>query len=159
MSKKEKGYNVVGRLLTYTRPYRGYLVAAMISAFISVLLTLTVPVLIGDGVDCIIGQGNVDYAGLLQVLIWLGASVAGTALFQWIMSYCTNVITYRTVKDLRIQLFQKLNSVPLRYIDRTAHGDFISRVVNDIDQVSDGLLQGFTKLFTGVVTIVGTRCV
>ena len=156
MSKKEKGYNVVGRLLTYTRPYRGYLVAAMISAFISVLLTLTVPVLIGDGVDCIIGQGNVDYAGLLQVLIWLGASVAGTALFQWIMSYCTNVITYHTVKDLRIQLFQKLNSVPLRYIDRTAHGDFISRVVNDIDQVSDGLLQGFTKLFTGVVTIVGT---
>ncbi len=156
MSKKKKEYSVVGRLLTYTRPYRGYLVAAMISAFISVLLTLTVPVLIGDGVDCIIGQGNVDYVGLLQVLIWLGASVAGTALFQWIMSYCTNVITYRTVKDLRIQLFQKLNSVPLRYIDRTAHGDFISRVVNDIDQVSDGLLQGFTKLFTGVVTIVGT---
>ncbi len=158
MSKNGKKIDksVVRRLLTYTRPYRGYLIAAMASALISVLLTLTVPVLIGDGVDCIVEAGNVDYKGLLRVLILLCASVAGTALFQWLMSYFTNVITYRTVKDLRIQLFQKLNGVPLRYIDQTAHGDFISRVVNDIDQVSDGLLQGFTQLFTGIVTIVGT---
>ena len=158
MSKngKKTDKSVVRRLLTYTRPYRGYLIAAMASALISVLLTLTVPVLIGDGVDCIVEAGNVDYKGLLRVLILLCASVAGTALFQWLMSYFTNVITYRTVKDLRIQLFQKLNGVPLRYIDQTAHGDFISRVVNDIDQVSDGLLQGFTQLFTGIVTIVGT---
>ena len=158
MSKNGKKIDksVVRRLLIYTRPYRGYLIAAMASALISVLLTLTVPVLIGDGVDCIVEAGNVDYKGLLRVLILLCASVAGTALFQWFMSYFTNVITYRTVKDLRIQLFQKLNGVPLRYIDQTAHGDFISRVVNDIDQVSDGLLQGFTQLFTGIVTIVGT---
>ena len=156
MSKKKIDKNVVRRLLIYTKPYRGYLIAAMASALISVLLTLTVPVLIGDGVDCIVGAGDVDYKGLLQILILLGASVAGTAVFQWLMSYFTNVITYRTVKDLRIQLFQKLNGVPLRYIDRTAHGDFISRVVNDIDQVSDGLLQGFTQLFTGIITIVGT---
>ena len=158
MSKNGKKIDksVVRRLLTYTRPYRGYLIAAMASALISVLLTLTVPVLIGDGVDCIVEAGNVDYKGLLRVLILLCASVAGMALFQWLMSYFTNVITYRTVKDLRIQLFQKLNGVPLRYIDQTAHGDFISRVVNDIDQVSDGLLQGFTQLFTGIVTIVGT---
>ena len=158
MSEKAKKIDcgVVRRLLVYTRPYRGYLAAAMAAALISVLLTLTVPVLIGDGVDCILGPGEVNYRELLRILALLGASVAGTALFQWLMSYCTNVITYRTVKDLRIQLFQKLNGVPLRYIDRTAHGDFISRVVNDIDQVSDGLLQGFTQLFTGVVTIVGT---
>ncbi len=158
MSEKAKKIDrgVVRRLLVYTRPYRGYLAAAMAAALISVLLTLTVPVLIGDGVDCILGSGEVNYRELLRILTLLGASVAGTALFQWLMSYCTNVITYRTVKDLRIQLFQKLNGVPLRYIDRTAHGDFISRVVNDIDQVSDGLLQGFTQLFTGVVTIVGT---
>lgn len=156
MSKKKIDKNVVRRLLIYTKPYRGYLIAAMVSALISVLLTLTVPVLIGDGVDCIVGAGDVDYKGLLRILILLGASVAGTAVFQWLMSYFTNVITYRTVKDLRIQLFQKLNGVPLRYIDRTAHGDFISRVVNDIDQVSDGLLQGFTQLFTGIITIVGT---
>ena len=154
MSKKKIDKNVVRRLLIYTKPYRGYLIAAMVSALISVLLTLTVPVLIGDGVDCIVGAGDVDYKELLQILILLGASVAGTAVFQWLMSYFTNVITYRTVKDLRIQLFQKLNGVPLRYIDRTAHGDFISRVVNDIDQVSDGLLQGFTQLFTGIITIV-----
>lgn len=156
MSKKKIDKNVVRRLLIYTKPYQGYLIAAMVSALISVLLTLTVPVLIGDGVDCIVGAGDVDYKGLLRILILLGASVAGTAVFQWLMSYFTNVITYRTVKDLRIQLFQKLNGVPLRYIDRTAHGDFISRVVNDIDQVSDGLLQGFTQLFTGIITIVGT---
>ena len=158
MSGKAKKIDrgAVRRLLAYTRPYRGYLAAAMAAALVSVLLTLMAPVLIGDGVDCILGPGEVDYRGLLRILVLLGASVVGAALFQWLMSYCTNVITYRTVKDLRIQLFQKLNGVPLRYIDQTAHGDFISRVVNDIDQVSDGLLQGFTQLFTGVVTIVGT---
>ena len=158
MSGKAKKIDrgAVRRLLAYTRPYRGYLAAAMAAALASVLLTLMAPVLIGDGVDCILGPGEVDYRELLRILALLGASVGGAALFQWLMSYCTNVITYRTVKDLRIQLFQKLNGVPLRYIDQTAHGDFISRVVNDIDQVSDGLLQGFTQLFTGVVTIVGT---
>ena len=148
--------DVVRRLLAYTKPYAGYLVLAMASALLSVALTLLTPVFIGDGVDCIVEAGRVDFGGLALVLVKIACSVAGAALFQWLLSYFTNVITYRTVKDLRIQLFKKLNAVPLKYIDQTAHGDFISRVVNDIDQVSDGLLQGFTQLFTGVITIAGT---
>lgn len=147
---------VLKRLLTYTKPYFGFLVLALICAVISVTLSLLVPVLIGDAVDLIIGPGQVDFDGLPMILWWLAGCIVGSSLFQWLMSYCTNVITYRTVKDLRIQLFNKLSAVPLKFIDQTAHGNIINRVVNDIDQVSDGLLQGFTQLFTGVVTILGT---
>ncbi len=150
MSRKMNAENrgILRRLLVYTRPHRLYLIGAMTFAFASVLLTLMVPVLIGKGVDCILGPGKVDYRKLIGILILLGAAAAGAALFQWLMSCCTNVITYRTVKDLRVRLFDKLSHVPLRFIDRTAHGDIINRAVNDIDQVSDGLLQGFTQLFT-----------
>ena len=147
---------VLKRLLSYTKPYRGFLVLALLCAVISVALSLLVPVLIGDAVDLIIGPGQVDFDGLPMILWWLAGGILGSSLFQWLMSYCTNVITYRTVKDLRIQLFNKLSAVPLKFIDQTAHGNIINRVVNDIDQVSDGLLQGFTQLFTGVVTILGT---
>ncbi len=156
MSGKKFDKQVVRRLLRYTRPYAGYLILAMLSALIGVALSLWVPVLIGDAVDCIIEAGKVEFAPLLQVLIKIGVVTALSALFQWLMAYFTNIITYRTVMDLRNQLFRKLHSVPLKYIDGTSHGDIISRVVNDIDQVSDGLLQGFTQLFTGIVTIVGT---
>ena len=156
MSGKKFDKQVVRRLLRYTRPYAGYLILAMLSALIGVALSLWVPVLIGDAVDCIIEAGKVEFAPLLQVLIKIGVVTALSALFQWLMAYFTNIITYRTVMDLRNQLFRKLHSVPLKYIDGTSHGDIISRVVNDIDQVSDGMLQGFTQLFTGIVTIVGT---
>ena len=148
--------DVVKRLLTYTRPYRGYLIGAMACALISVILSLLVPVFVGWAVDCLLGAGQVDYAALVRIILYTGLAAAGSAAFQWLMAYCNNVITYRTVKDLRIQLFDKLSAVPLKYIDQKSHGDLISRVVNDIDQVSDGLLQGFTQLFTGVVTILGT---
>ena len=156
MSKKKFDQDVLRRLLRYTRPYSLFLALAMISALVSVVLTLFIPVLIGDAVDCAIAAGQVDFAALAKTLALIGCTVAGAAVFQWLLSYFTNLITYRTVKDLRIQLFRKLHTVPLKYIDQTAHGDFISRVVNDIDQVSDGLLQGFTQLFTGIVTILGT---
>lgn len=148
--------DVVKRLLAYTRPYRGYLIGAMACALISVILSLLVPVFVGWAVDCLLGPGQVDYAALVRIILYTGLAAAGSAAFQWLMAYCNNVITYRTVKDLRIQLFDKLSAVPLKYIDQKSHGDLISRVVNDIDQVSDGLLQGFTQLFTGVVTILGT---
>ena len=128
----------------------------MACAFFSVVLSLMIPVFVGEGVDCLVSAGKVDYRGLARAILYIALSVAGAAVFQWLMSYCNNVITYRTVKDLRIQLFRKLSSVPLKYIDQRSHGDLISRVVNDIDQVSDGLLQGFTQLFTGIVTILGT---
>ena len=147
---------VIKRLLGFLKPYGGYLIAALVSAVLNVTLTLLAPVLIGDGVDRIIGKGQVDFKGLAPILLWLGFAILFAALFQWIMTLCTNIVTHRTVRDLRIAVFHKLNRVPLKTIDSNSHGDLISRVVNDIDQVSDGLLQGFSQLFTGVITIVGT---
>lgn len=148
--------SVLKRLLQYTKPYAKYLILSLVCAVISVTLTLLGPVLIGRGIDLIVGPGEVDFAGIPHIILLLCLTIAGTAVFQWLTAYFNNVITYRTVKDLRIQLFDKLSSVPLKYIDTKAHGDLINRIVNDIDMVSDGLLQGFTQLFTGVVTILGT---
>lgn len=147
---------VVKRLLKFTKPYIGYLIMALICALFSVTFTLLGPVLIGKGIDLIIGPNNVDFNGILKIIVILMATIILGALFQWLMSLCTNIVTQKTVKDLRIASFNKINEVPLRYIDSNPHGDIINRVVNDIDLISDGLLQGFTQLFTGIVTIVGT---
>lgn len=148
--------SVIKRLLQYTRPYAVFLVGALISAIINISLTLYGPILIGKAIDRIISPGNVDHQGMIPILITLFFTIAVSAVFQWIMAYCTNKVTYQTVRDLRIQTYQKINKLPLKYIDSHAHGDLISRIVNDVDQVSDGLLQGLTQLFTGVVTILGT---
>ena len=147
---------ILKRVLRFTKPYTGYLVLAIVSALISVGMSLYAPVLTGRGIDYIIGPGNVDFAGILSTLLLLAGTVALGALFQWMLAQCTNILAYRTVRDLRIAVFNKLERVPLRMLDSHAHGDLMNRVVNDIDQVSDGLLQGFTQLFTGVVTILGT---
>ena len=147
---------ILKRVLGFSRPYIGYLVLALISAVLSVGMTLYAPILIGRGIDQIIGPGNVVFKAILSDIAWLAGTVAVGALFQWLLAQCTNILAYRTVRDLRVSVFDKLERVPLKYIDSNAHGDLISRVVNDIDQVSDGLLQGFTQLFTGVVTILGT---
>ena len=147
---------VVKRLLKFTKPYIGYLVTALICALFSVTFTLLGPVLIGKGIDLIIGPNNVDFNGILKIIVILIATIILGALFQWLMSLCTNIVTQKTVKDLRIASFNKINEVPLKYIDSNPHGDIINRVVSDIDLISDGLLQGFTQLFTGIVTIIGT---
>ncbi len=147
---------LIKRILHYVKPYAGFLIAALACGILSIGLTLAGPILIGDGVDLIIGPREVDFAGLAKILLLLGGTIAGGALFQWLMTLCTNQVTYRTVKDLRTEVFGKLADVPLSYIDGHAHGDLISRVTVDIDQVSDGLLQGFSQLFTGVITILGT---
>lgn len=147
---------VVKRLLKFTKPYIGYLVTALICALFSVTFTLLGPVLIGKGIDLIIGPNNVDFNGILKIIVILMATIILGALFQWLISLCTNIVTQKTVKDLRTTAFNKINEVPLRYIDSNPHGDIINRVVNDIDLISDGLLQGFTQPFTGIVTIVGT---
>ena len=144
------------RLISFTKPYRGYLVGALLSAVASVSLTLLAPVISGNAIDYIIGPGQVDFKNVFSLLIWLAATVAGVAVFQWLMTLCTNTVTYRTVRDLRKAVFDNLEDVPLSYIDAHSHGDLISRVANDIDQISDGLLQGFSQLFTGIITIVGT---
>ena len=162
MSKKIKkdvsSFGVLKRILTYTKPYTFYLVFTLISAIISACATLYAPVLIGNAIDHIVTKGNVDFEKILPIIIQLIIVVLAGAVFQWFMGYCTNILTHGTVRDLRVAAFNKLENVPLRYIDTTPHGDIIGRVVADIDIVSDGLLQGFQQLFTGIVTIIGTLC-
>ena len=147
---------VLKRILQYAKPFLAYLVLGLLCAIISVLLSLSVPILTGHAIDHILGPQSVDFAGILPYLNLLALVTAGTAMFQWIMAYCTNKLTYQTITAIRNDLFQKLQTVPLQYLDSSPHGDLISRMVNDVDRVSDGLLQGFTQLFTGIVTILGT---
>lgn len=147
---------VVGRLLKYIAPYRAFLILSLICAFASVACTLLAPVFIGDAVDLIVSKDNVGFDGIPPILVKLALTVAAGAVFGWLSSYFNNLITYRTVKDMRVKLFDKLSSVPLSYVDSNPHGDLINRVTNDIDLVSDGLLHAFTQLFTGVATILGT---
>lgn len=153
MNKKK---SVLTRILSYTKAYNAYLILAVVSAIASVVLSLFVPVFIGNGIDLIIDKGNVDFNGLVPILVKLAIVIVFSALFMWIMTNCTNKITYNTVKDIRNDVFKKLNTVPLNYTDRTPHGDIISRIIVDVEQVSDGLLQGFTQMLTGIVTILGT---
>lgn len=156
IATKENQFAVLARILQYAKPYRNYLFFAFISAFISVVVSLFIPVLIGRAIDVIVGKGNVDFNSLLSILIVIAVAIAISAVFQWIMTYCTNKITFLSVRDLRMAAFDKLIQVPLRYIDGTSHGNIMNTMINDIDQISDGLLQGFAQLFTGVITIVGT---
>jgi len=151
-----KQNSILLRLLSYTKPYKKYLFGAILSAIISISLTLYSPILVGNVIDLILGPNNVQYSKILKILIVLCITIVISAFFQWTLSLLTNTITQKTVKDIRIQSFSKLNSLPLKYIDGRAHGDIISRIVNDVDQVSDGLLQGLTQLFTGVITIILT---
>lgn len=151
-----KDKSVVSKILKKIKPYYGYLLLALLSAVISVSLTLYIPVLTGRAVDNIIDAGKVNFENILQILIYIAVGIVGVTVFQWIMNYFTNIISYKTVRDLRREIFNKFNSVPLSYIDSQPHGDLISRVINDVDAVGDGLTQMFLQLFSGVVTIVGT---
>ena len=156
MKNSAKQSSSVKKVLKKIKPYSFYLILALVSAIISVSLTLYIPVLTGNAIDNIIDKGNVDFASVIQILVYIGVGIGGVALFQWIMTYFTNIVSYRTVRDLRREVFEKFNTVPLSYIDTTPHGDLISRVINDVDAVGDGLTQMFLQLFSGIVTIVGT---
>ncbi len=144
------------RILALIGPYKRYLLCSLAFALASVGLTLYVPVLVGDGIDLIVGKGQVDFAGLAPIMVRLGVLVVLTALAQWLMNLCNNRITYCVVRDIRVKVFAHLEVLPLKYIDGHSYGEIISRVINDVDQFSDGLLMGFSQLFTGVVTILGT---
>ena len=148
--------NVMKRLMAYVKPYRMLLVGALLCAIVYVVMSLLSPVLIGQAVDGIIGPGNVDFAQIGRVALELAVVLLAGGFFQWLMTLFTNKVCYRTVKDLRTQVFSRIQHVPLKFIDQNAHGNIINRIVNDVDSVSDGLLQGFTQLFTGVITILGT---
>ncbi len=145
------------RILRYVKPQMGLVVLSIICAAGSVLLSLYTTVLIGRAVDCISGDG-VDFRAMYPILITIALMIPAVALLQWLMYFATNKITHTTVKSLRTDAFAHLQKLPLSYIDVNAHGDIISRVVNDVDAVSDGLLQGFQQFFTGIVTIIGTLC-
>lgn len=144
------------RILKYTKNYKFYLIGALACAIASVVLTLLGPVLIGRAIDNIIDKGNVNFENIFYILAVIVATIVLSSTFQWFMGLCTNKISFGTVQDLRKDIFKKYNSVPLSFIDTSVHGDLISRTVNDIDAVGDGLLQGITQLFSGVITILGT---
>ena len=144
------------RILLCIRQYKWQVVGSLILALITVALTLYVPILTGQAVDLIIGPGNVDFSALMEILKKIVISVAVTALAQWLMNHINNRITYQVVKDIRTQAFNRLEIVPVSYMDSHPTGDIISRVITDVDQFSEGLLMGFTQLFTGVMTIAGT---
>ena len=144
------------RLLSYITVHNKLLIISLLTAIINVFFTLLNPILIGDAIDFIIGKDNVDFQGILKIIGILILSIILASLSQWIMTRCTNVITYKTVAALREDVFNKINKVPLKYIDSHSHGDIMSRIINDIDQISTGLLQGFSQLFTGIITILGT---
>ena len=144
------------KVLHYMKPYRFFLLLSVILAAITVASTLYLPLLIGKAVDCIVGKGNVNFDGLIAVLIKMAVMIGITALAQWIMNVCNNKLTYQIVRDIRNEAFEKIEVLPLKYIDGHAHGEIVSRVIADVDQFADGLLMGFTQLFTGVITILGT---
>lgn len=148
--------SVLKRLIIYIKPYKFYLFLAFFSAILSVCSSLLNPILIGKAIDFMISKNNVNYSSLLQVSLILLSSIIIGSILQLIMTRCTNKITYNAVKDIRVEAFNKLNTVPLKYIDSNSHGDIISKIINDIEQISDGLLQGFSQLFTGIITIIGT---
>ena len=151
-----KSAKTLRRILTYIREYRLWVAFSLTMAVATVALTLYVPILTGRAVDRIVEQGNVDFGGLLRILRVILIAVAFTSVFQWLMNHINNKITYRVVKDVRTRAFNQLEVLPLRYIDSHSSGDLISRIIADIDQFSEGLLMGFTQLFTGVLTILGT---
>ena len=147
---------ILRRLLVFAKSSLPYLILALVSAAVSVGMSLWAPVLIGNSIDFIVERGRVDFNAVAKIMLILAVSIAVGALFQWILAYATNKAAYKTVNDMRTAVFQRLLKTPLSYIDSHPHGDFISRVTMDIDQISVGLLQGFTQLFTGVITIIGT---
>lgn len=144
------------RIFSYAKPYIVFFVLTVIFAAAGVSLSLTVPVFIGKAVDCCVGKGNVDFKELGIIAVTLGIMVILSGLFQWLMSLCTNKLAFLTVRDLRSDVFAKLEKVPLKFIDGSTKGELTSRVINDIEIVSDGLLQGFTQFFSGIITIIGT---
>ena len=146
----------VSKLFHRLAPHRGLLALALLSAVVSISLTLLIPVLVGQAVDNIIDRGKVYFDAVLRIILYIAAAIVGVSVCLWLMNCLVNVISFRIVRDLRRDIFRKLNTVPLSYIDTHAHGDLISRVINDVDAVGDGLTQICLQLFSGVVTIVGT---
>lgn len=152
MTQKE----TIKKVLHYIRRYWFFLIVSLVLALITVVLTLYVPILTGQAVDLIVGKGEVDFAGVYYICVKIGIAILLTMAAQWVMNVANNKITYSVVRDIRTDAFEKIQVLPLSYIDSHSYGEIVSRVIADADQFADGLLMGFTQLFTGVITILGT---
>lgn len=144
------------KVLSYIKKYKLYIILSLVTAAVTVASSLYIPILTGDAIDYIIGPGKVDYSAILKIIIEACIVIGITAISQWIMNTCNNRITFHVVRDIRDEAFKKIEILPLKYIDANSYGDIVSRVIADTDQFADGLLMGFTQLFTGVLTILGT---
>ncbi len=144
------------KVLKYIKRYKWAVIVSIILAAVTVATTLYVPILTGDAVDLIVEPGNVDMPGILKILLWIGIIMLVTAVAQWLLNTCNNYITYHVIRDIRKEAFHKLEILPLKYLDTKSYGDIVSRVIADVDTFAEGLLMGFTQLFTGVLTIGGT---
>lgn len=147
--------DALSRILNYVWNHKSLILGALLCAILSVAASLAGPMLIGKAIDNMVGAGSVDFSRITKVLIYLALIYTISSLSSWLLTYLTNRVSYKTVNDIRHQLFEKINSLPLKFYDTTPHGDTISRFVNDIDAIADGLLQGISTLLTGIVTIVG----
>ena len=158
MSKENKSSQTATllKVLSYIKKYKLYIILSLVTAAVTVASSLYIPILTGDAIDYIIGPGKVDYSAILKIIIEACVVMGITAISQWIMNTCNNRITFHVVRDIRDEAFKKIEILPLKYIDANSYGDIVSRVIADTDQFADGLLMGFTQLFTGVLTIVGT---
>ena len=154
IQKSPKG--TLRRVLSYLSGYRFYLAASLLLALASVALTLWLPILIGEAIDLIVAPGKVDFGGITSIFLKASIAIGATALFQWLMNVCNNKMTYGVARNIRNDAFRHLQKMPLSYLDSHKIGDTVSRLVADVDQFTDGLLLGFTQLFTGVMTILGT---
>lgn len=156
--KKLQGFDkaVLKRVLTHIKKYRILVILSFVCAMITVASTLYAPILTGDAIDLIVGKGLVDFDGIKDIIYTFLMVTVVTVISQWFMNIINNHITYSVVRDIRIEVFNHMEELPLSYIDSHKHGDIVSRIVSDIDQFADGLLMGFTQLFTGIVTILAT---
>ena len=148
--------NTLKKVLQYIETYRFWMLASIVLAAVTVALTLYIPILVGRAIDFIIDRGNVDFVSITKLLVEIAILAVSTAVLQWIMNTINNKVTYQVVRDVRNQAFIRIQKLPLKYMDAHSYGEIVSRVIADVDQFADGLLMGFTQLFTGVVTIIGT---
>ena len=156
MENKSSQTATLLKVLSYIKKYKLYIILSLVTAAVTVASSLYIPILTGDAIDYIVGPGKVDYSAIFKIIIEACVVMGITAISQWIMNTCNNRITFHVVRDIRDEAFKKIEILPLKYIDANSYGDIVSRVIADTDQFADGLLMGFTQLFTGVLTIVGT---
>ena len=159
MKGRKSQKDILFQVMGYIRRYWIYLGVSILMAALTVALTLYLPILTGDAIDLIIGKGLVDFQGIMVILEKMAIAIGVTAAAQWLMNVCNNKMTYGIVRDIRNEAFRKIEKLPLKYIDSNSYGEVVSRVIADVDQFADGLLMGFTQLFTGVVTILGTLAI